>query len=94
MGIGIDEVEYVAGLARLGLSEKDKELFSNQLSAILEYVAKLNELDTREVAVTFHVVSHHDMMRDDVPQESFAQETTLANAPDRARGCFRVPRII
>jgi aspartyl-tRNA(Asn)/glutamyl-tRNA(Gln) amidotransferase subunit C len=54
MAIGIDEVEYVAGLARLALSEKDKELFSNQLSAILEYVAKLNELDTRGTPQIMH----------------------------------------
>ena len=94
MAIGIDEVEYVAGLARLALSEKDKELFSTQLSAILEYVAKLNELDTSEVEATFHVVTHRNRVRDDVVQESFGQETSLGNAPDRARGCFRVPRII
>lgn len=94
MGIEIDEVEYVAGLARLALSEKDKELFSNQLSAILEYVATLNELDTTEVEATFHVVGHRNRVRDDVVGKSFAQETSLANAPDHARGCFRVPRII
>jgi aspartyl-tRNA(Asn)/glutamyl-tRNA(Gln) amidotransferase subunit C len=88
------EVEHVAHLARLKLTEEEKELFTGQLNAILDYMEKLNELDTSGVEATFHVVSHHNIMREDEVKDSFPQEVSLANAPDRARGCFRVPKII
>ena len=94
MKIEIGEVEYVARLARLKLSEEEKELFTVQLNAILDYMEKLNELVTRAVEPTFHVVSHRNAMREDVVRESYPQETSLENAPDQAKGCFRVPKII
>ena len=94
MRIAIEEVEYVARLAKLTLSETEKELFTVQLNAILEYMAQLNEVDTSAVEPTFHVVSHHNVMREDEVTESMSQEGSLGNAPDEARGCFRVPRII
>ncbi|OGP53344.1 MAG: asparaginyl/glutamyl-tRNA amidotransferase subunit C [Deltaproteobacteria bacterium RBG_13_52_11] len=94
MKVEIGEVEHVAHLARLRLTEEEKELFTDQLNAILNYVEKLNELDTSGVEATFHVVPHHNTMREDEVKESFPQEVSLGNAPDRAQGCFRVPKII
>jgi aspartyl-tRNA(Asn)/glutamyl-tRNA(Gln) amidotransferase subunit C len=88
------EVEHVAHLARLKLTEEEKELFTGQLNAILDYMEKLNELDTSGVEATFHVVPHHNNMREDEVKDSFPQEVSLGNAPDRAQGCFRVPKII
>jgi aspartyl-tRNA(Asn)/glutamyl-tRNA(Gln) amidotransferase subunit C len=83
--IEIAEVEHVARLARLKLSEEEKGLFTNQLNGILDYMEKLNELDTGVIEPTFHVVSHQNVMRKDA---------ALENAPDKAQGCFRVPKII
>ncbi len=94
MKIERGEVEYVARLARLNLSEEEKELFTGQLNTILDYIGKLSELDTSAVDSTFHVVSHCNTMREDEVKESWSQEASLRNAPDRATGCFRVPKII
>jgi aspartyl-tRNA(Asn)/glutamyl-tRNA(Gln) amidotransferase subunit C len=88
------EVEHVALLARLKLSKEEEQLFTGQLNAILDYMEKLNELDTRAVEPTFHVVSHCNTMRQDEVKESLPQEASLGNAPDKAEGCFRVPKII
>ena len=88
------EVEHVALLARLKLSEEEEQLFTSQLNAILDYMEKLNELDTSAVEPTFHVVSHCNTMREDKVKGSLPQESSLENAPDRAQGCFRVPKII
>ncbi len=94
MKIEIGEVEHVAHLARLKLSEAEKELFTVQLNAILDYMEKLNELDTSAIEPTFHAVSHRNTMREDEVREAYSQEASLENAPDRAKGCFRVPKII
>jgi aspartyl-tRNA(Asn)/glutamyl-tRNA(Gln) amidotransferase subunit C len=88
------EVEHVALLARLKLAEKEEQLLTGQLNAILDYMEKLNELDTSAVEPTFHVVSHCNTMRQDEVKESLPQEASLGNAPDKAEGCFRVPKII
>jgi aspartyl-tRNA(Asn)/glutamyl-tRNA(Gln) amidotransferase subunit C len=88
------EVEHVALLARLKLSAEEEELFTSQLNAILDYMEKLNELDTSTMEPTFHVVSHCNTMRQDKVKASLSQEASLENAPDKAEGCFRVPKII
>ena len=94
MNITKQEVEHVARLARLELSEQEKDQLTKQLSGILTYVEKLNELTTTGVEPTAHVLDISNVMRDDVPQESLSQERALANAPDKAAGHFRVPLII
>lgn len=87
-------VEYIARLARLSLSNKEKELFGLQLSSILSYMEKLNELDTRDVEPTSHVLSLSDVMRDDTPGHSIPREDALMNAPDHTDKFYRVPKII
>jgi aspartyl-tRNA(Asn)/glutamyl-tRNA(Gln) amidotransferase subunit C len=94
MKITKQEVEHVATLARLELSEQEKENLTDQLSNILTYVEKLNELDTRGVEPTSHVLDISNVMRDDVPGESLSQDKALSNAPDQAAGHYRVPLII
>lgn len=94
MRIDRRQVEHIARLARLSISEEDKELFGSQLSTILEYIEKLNELDTADVEPTSHVVDLTNVMRDDAPAPSLPPEEALKNAPDRDGTFYRVPRII
>jgi aspartyl-tRNA(Asn)/glutamyl-tRNA(Gln) amidotransferase subunit C len=94
MKITRQEVEHVAKLARLELSDKQKDVFTDQLSNILTYVEQLNELDTKGVQPTSHVLDISNVMREDVPHESLTQEKALANAPEKAAGHYRVPKII
>ena len=94
MQITKQEVEHVARLARLELSEQEKEQLTDQLSSILTYVEKLNELDTKGVAPTSHVLDISNVMRDDVAALSLTQERALANAPEKAAGHYKVPKII
>ncbi|HEX7550524.1 MAG TPA: Asp-tRNA(Asn)/Glu-tRNA(Gln) amidotransferase subunit GatC [Candidatus Methylomirabilis sp.] len=88
------EVEHVARLARLELTEDEKERMTAQLDAILGYMDKLNALDTSQVEPTTTVIPMVSVMRDDVVRPSLDREEALANAPDRADAFFRVPRII
>lgn len=92
--ISREDVEYVAALARLNLSEEDIETFTRQLDGILTYMGKLNELDTSEVEPTTHVIDISNAFREDVVEHSFPQEVILENAPDREGGFFKVPKII
>ena len=94
MKITKQEVEHVAKLARLELSDLEKEKLTDQLSNILTYVEKLNELDTRDVEPTSHVLDINNVIRDDRPGVSLSQEKALANAPEKAAGHYKVPRII
>jgi aspartyl-tRNA(Asn)/glutamyl-tRNA(Gln) amidotransferase subunit C len=94
MKITLQEVERVARLARLELSEPEKERMRAQLDSILSYIDKLNELDTSTVEATFHVLPLTNVFREDEVRPSLSQEESLANAPDRHDLFFRVPRIL
>jgi len=94
MKITKQEVEHVAKLARLELSEQEKEKLTDQLSNILTYVETLNSLDTKGVEPTSHVLDLKNVMRDDVAVQGLTQEQALANAPDKAAGHYKVPKII
>ncbi|MDO9287425.1 MAG: Asp-tRNA(Asn)/Glu-tRNA(Gln) amidotransferase subunit GatC [Thermodesulfovibrionales bacterium] len=87
-------VEHIAKLARLSVSEEEKELFGPQLNGILSYMEKLNELDTKDVEPTSHVLSLSNVMRDDMPGNSISREDALMNAPDHTDKFYRVPKII
>lgn len=87
-------VEHLARLARLSLNEEEKERFSEQLGGILDYVGRLNELDTSSVEPTSHVLSLSTVVREDVPGDSLTREEALLNAPDRSDAFYRVPKII
>jgi len=94
MKITIKEVEHVARLARLELTEEEKERMRAQLDSILSYIDKLNELDTSVVEPTSHVLPMTNVFREDEVRPSLSQEEALANAPDRQDLFFRVPRIL
>ena len=94
MKITAKEVEYVAKLARLKLTEQEKELFTQQLDSILDYMGKLNELDTEKVPPTFHVLPLKNVMREDEVKDDHLQKELLSNAPERDDNFFSVPKII
>jgi len=94
MKISKQEVEHVAKLARLELAEGEKDKLIDQLSNILTYVETLNGLDTKGVDPTSHVLDIKNVMRDDVSRPSLPQEQALANAPEKAAGHYKVPKII
>ncbi|ALS29600.1 glutamyl-tRNA amidotransferase [Paenibacillus sp. 32O-W] len=94
MSITVKDVEHVADLARLELSDQEKELFTEQLNAILKYAEKLGELDTDDVEPTSHVLPLADVMRDDEVRESLPLEAVMRNAPDEEDGQFKVPAVL
>jgi len=94
MKITKEQVEYVANLAKLDLSEEEKEMFTKQLDSILSYMDKLNQLDTTDIEPTSHVLPIKNIFRKDEVKPSLPSEEALANAPDRKNGFFRVPRVI
>ncbi|MCQ6562580.1 Asp-tRNA(Asn)/Glu-tRNA(Gln) amidotransferase subunit GatC [Paenibacillus mendelii] len=94
MSITVKDVEHVANLARLELSEQEKEQLTGQLNAILKYAEKLGELDTDHVEPTSHVLPVTNVMRDDRVRESVSVETAMKNAPDEEDGQFKVPAVL
>jgi len=94
VAISREEVEHVAFLARLGLTEAEKARFQEQLSAILEHMRTINELDTSAIPPTAQVIPLRNVMRPDEPRASLPPETVLANAPDREGDFFRVPPVL
>lgn len=86
-----DQVLHVARLARLELSEEEVERFSAELSKVLDYVAKMSELDLDDIEPTSHVVNLENALRADEPRPSLPPEVALESAPDAAAGGFRVP---
>jgi aspartyl-tRNA(Asn)/glutamyl-tRNA(Gln) amidotransferase subunit C len=92
--ITMKEVESVARLSRLALTDAEKERMRGELDGILSYIDKLRALDTEGVSPTSHAVPMTNVMREDEPRESFPQDLMLANAPDRSGEFFRVPKII
>jgi aspartyl-tRNA(Asn)/glutamyl-tRNA(Gln) amidotransferase subunit C len=94
MKITRDEVEHVAKLARLAITEEEKERYTQQLSNILTYIEKLKELDTFKVEPTSHVLPMKNIFREDEVRPSLPREEILKNAPDRTEEFFSVPKII
>lgn len=89
-----EEVRKIALLSRLDFDDDEADAFADQISSILEYVQKLNELNTDGVEPTSHSLSLASVMREDAVVPSLANEQALANAPEAETGCFRVPPII
>ena len=93
MEIGRAEVLHVAKLARLALSDDEVERFREQLSAILEAVGKVSELDLSGVPPTSHPLDLLDVLADDEPAPCLSREDALKNAPDPEGGFFGVPPV-
>ena len=94
MSITRKDVEHVAGLCRLGLGEDEKARYETELNDVLEFMEKLNELDTEGIEPTTHVLDLQNVFRKDVVVPSIDVEEALANAPDREEDCFKVPSIL
>lgn len=94
MKISKKEVEHVARLARLSLTDEELNRMTGQLDNILSYVDKLEELDTTNVVPTTHVFSLSNAFREDVIKESLSQEEAVKNGPQQDGEMFQVPRII
>jgi aspartyl-tRNA(Asn)/glutamyl-tRNA(Gln) amidotransferase subunit C len=88
------DVERVAALARLALTEDEKTLYLRQLTRILDYARQVAELDTRDVPPTSSVLGEIPRHRADEVRPSLGPDAALANAPDAASGLFRVPRVL
>jgi aspartyl-tRNA(Asn)/glutamyl-tRNA(Gln) amidotransferase subunit C len=89
--IAREEVLHVARLARLALSEQELEPMARELSAVLDHIAKMRELDLSDVSPTSHVVEVTGALRPDEPRPSLAREIALAQAPAVSDGGFLVP---
>jgi len=94
MKLNRKDVEHVALLSRLDLSETELDKFTGQLDAILEYIDVLNQVDTSTVEPMAHVLEIRNVMRADEVQPSLPREAALQNAPDAEDGFFKVPKIV
>lgn len=94
MKISPAEVEKIASLARLTMSDNEAETYGSQLSNILDYIEKLNELETSDIEPTYNAVGLENVVRKDEPAPCLTQDEALSNAPDPSDGFYRVPRII
>ena len=88
------EIDHVALLSRLKLTDKKKELFSRQVGGIIKYIDKLNELDTAHVEPTAHVLPVMNVFREDTLKPSLPRDKVLQNSPAKDDTFYRVPKII
>lgn len=94
MDIDRATVDHVARLARLDLSEEERERMTTELGNILEHAAKIQALDLDEVEPTSHAIPIRNVMRPDEAVPSLTQEEALSGAPEVEDGRFKVPRIL
>ncbi len=91
--ITVKDVEHVAKLARLELTEEEKEKFTSQLGDVLKYVEQMNEVDTSDVEPMAHAIDFVNVMREDEVKYEQTKEELMKNAPDAEDGFFKVPKI-
>ncbi len=94
MKITRKEIEHVAALAKLYLSEEEILSYEKEMSAIIEFADKLSEADTEGIEPAAHSIDVHNVFRKDEIVDSYKREELIANAPDKQAGCFAVPRIV
>lgn len=92
MQITDETIDYVGILAKLELSEEEKEQAKKDMSNMLEYVGKLNELDTKGVEPMSHTFSVHNVFREDVVVNGDDRDHMLKNAPEKKDGAYKVPK--
>lgn len=88
------DLEYVAKLARINLNEGEIDKFSPQLSRVLDYIDKLDELNTEEIPPTTHVMDIKNVLREDEVKQPLDREEVLKNVPEKEDGFFKVPKVI
>ena len=94
MALTIADVEHVAALARLGLTDSEKEQLRDQLSSILEHIDALSEVDTASIPPTAQVLPLSNVLRDDVAAASLDRALVLSNAPRQNDGFFEVDAVL
>ena len=94
MSVTFDDVEKIGKLAKLSFSEAEKIKFVEQFNQILQYMAKLDELDTENIKPTSHVLNLKNVTREDKVETWLSQEEALKNAPKQKAGHFSVPKVI
>lgn len=94
MSVTRDEIENLAKLARLRLTEADINGLYKDLNAILAYFDQLRTVDVTGVEPMIHAVKGDNLLEDDVPHESLPRDVVLRDAPDRTDGYFRLPRVL
>lgn len=92
--ISDETIEYVGILAKLELSDVEKEEAKKDMGRMLDYIDKLNELDTEGVEPLSHVFSMNNVFREDVVVNGDDRENILKNAPEQKDGAFKVPRTV
>ncbi|MGI6094483.1 MAG: Asp-tRNA(Asn)/Glu-tRNA(Gln) amidotransferase subunit GatC [Lachnospiraceae bacterium] len=92
--ISDETIEYVGILAKLELSQEEKEAAKKDMGRMLDYIDKLNELDTSSVEPMSHVFPVHNVFREDVVVNGDDRENILANAPEEKDGSFKVPKTV
>jgi aspartyl-tRNA(Asn)/glutamyl-tRNA(Gln) amidotransferase subunit C len=88
------DVAYVAQLARMNLTQPEKELFQKQLSDVLHYIEKLREVDVGQVEAAAHAIPVFNVFREDKPRDWFTAEEALSNAPRQSNNLFIVPKVV
>jgi len=94
MSLTLNEVEHIALLARLDLTAEEKKLYQQQLSDILDHVAKLQKLDTAGITASSSVLPSSARLRDDESVEGLSTEEALHNAPETEDKQFKVPPVL
>ena len=94
MAVSKKDVEHVAILARLRLSDDEAKVYTKQLSQILEHAGKISELDTKDIKPTSHPLPVKNVYREDEVRESLSKDDALLNAPEKEAGAYKVPKII
>ena len=88
------DIEHLAKLARLKLTDAEKELFSKQMGTVIKYIEKLSELDTKNVEPTAHVLGLNNVFRDDGVTKSLTVQDPISDSPAHSKGHYEVPKII
>ena len=86
--------EHLAKLARLKLTDAEKELFSKQMGTVIKYIEKLSELDTKNVEPTAHVLGLNNVFRDDAVKKPLTVQDPINDSPAHSKGHYEVPKII
>jgi aspartyl-tRNA(Asn)/glutamyl-tRNA(Gln) amidotransferase subunit C len=89
-----EDVEHIAWLARIELTDEEKKLFTDQFNTIIDYFHVIDEADTKDVKPTLQILNLTNVLREDVVEESMSTDFTLANAPRKEKGYFKAPKII
>jgi aspartyl-tRNA(Asn)/glutamyl-tRNA(Gln) amidotransferase subunit C len=94
MAVTKKDIEKIAELSMLEFTDSELESYTKEMNKILDYVEKLNELDTKSVKPLSHPIENENVFRDDKLKKSVSQEEALKNAPDRTTEHFKVPKVI